>query len=237
MRWGLLLFLCAAVAGAQDLRTAGQALLDGDYERARDLAEPATRAATGSVRAEAFRVVGLADFGLGDRAAAEPALLAYLKLVPDAHLDPALYPPEMLVFFEDVRARHAGELLIVKPRPQRKKAFILNFVPPFGQIQNGDSGRAWLFGSAELVFLSVNVTTWAMLRSDCADDLTCQHSDRSRTLRTVNLIAGGLFLATWAAGVIDGFVGYPSPVEERPMQRLGFVPVTGGGVATVAGHF
>jgi hypothetical protein len=237
MRWGVLLFLCAAVAGAQDLRSAGQALLDGEYAKARDLAEPATRAASAPARAEAFRVLGLAEFGLGEREGAEAALLAYLKLVPDAHLDPALYPPEMLVFFEDVRARHAGELLIVKPRPLKKKTAVLNLVPPFGQIQNGDTGRAWLFGSAELAFLSVNVTTWAMLRSDCADDLTCQHSDRSRTLRTVNLISGALFLATYAAGVIDGFIGYPTSVEERPAQRLGFVPVTGGGVATVAGHF
>ena len=236
MRIALAVLMLAATASAQDLRTAGQALLDGDYARARDLAAPATKDPSPPVRAEAFRVLGLADFGLGERDDAEAALLGYLKLAPEAHLDPALYPPEMLVFFEDVRARHAGELLIVKPRPQRKKAFILNFAPPFGQIQNGDTGRAWLFGSAELVFLSVNVTTWAMLRSDCADDLTCQHSDRSRTLRTVNLVSGGLFLATWAAGVIDGLIGYPARVEE-PTQRFGFVPVSGGGVATVAGHF
>jgi hypothetical protein len=237
MRWMILVVLFAGLARAQDL--GGQALLDGDYARARDLAAPATNAPSVPTRAEAFRVLGLASFGLGQRDDAEAALLAYLKLAPDAHLDPALYPPEMLVFFEDVRARHAGELLIVKPRPQRKKTFVLNLVPPFGQIQNGDAGRAWLFGSAELVFLSVNVTTWAMLRSDCADDLTCQHSDRSRTLRTVNLISGGLFLATWAAGVVDGFIGYPARPElsAEHARRFGFQPVTGGGLATVAGTF
>lgn len=230
-----------AHAGTPDSRLSegDAALQSGDYQRARDLTAPLTidPAALPAVQTEAYRIFGLASFAMGQRADAETALLEYLRLVPDAHLDPALYPPEMLVFFEDVRARHAGELLLVKPRPRRKKTFVLNLLPPFGQIQNGDTAKAWIFGGAELVFLSANIATYAMLRSDCADDLTCNHTDRARTLRTVNLVAGGLFLASWAAGVVDGFIGYPHGIVEDPKPRFTWVPTAGGGVAAVAGRF
>jgi hypothetical protein len=239
----LLVFLEARLAHAQDvnrdLQGAAAALLQADYAGARALAAPwaARPDLPPAEAAEAQRIAGLAAYALGDREPAEAAVLAYLQLVPDAHLDPALYPPELVVFLEDVRTRHAGELLLAKPRPKRRKSFFVNLVPPLGQLQNGDRARAWVFGSLEVALLATNVGTYAALRADCADDQTCHDPGRARTLRTVNLVAAGLLAGVWVAGVVDGFVGYPEGVAEEPPPRWGFVPTVGGAVAQVSGRF
>ncbi len=56
--------------------------------------------------AEAYRVLGLSLFYQERIEEARAAFLDYLRRDPDAHLDPALVPPEAITLFEDVRARN-----------------------------------------------------------------------------------------------------------------------------------
>jgi hypothetical protein len=236
----VVLVLWALPARADRLSDGQAALLRGDYVGAATLAEPLTRdpSLPPGTRTEAARVYGLALAALDRRAEAETVLLGYLESEPDAHLDPALYPPDLVVFFEDVRARHAGQLLTAKPRPKRKQYAILNFVPAYGQIQNGEPVKAWIVGGAEAVFLATNLTTFALLHSSCdGQTLVCDDPDRARRLRTVNLVSGGLLLAAYAVGVIDGFVGYRSDAPAEPATRVGIEPVPSGGVGFVSGRF
>src|SRR5262245_25701622 len=129
MKAGILLMSLIVVAAparadkAADLAAAGQLLANGSYADAASRVAPllADRTLLPVERAEALRIHGLATFFLGDRVAAEGSLRGYLELEPDAHLDPALYPPDAVVFFEDVRTRHAGALRIAKPPPKRKR--------------------------------------------------------------------------------------------------------------------
>jgi hypothetical protein len=175
-------------------------------------------------RAEAARVRGLSLFFTGDRGGAEAALLQYLRLVPDAHLDPALVAPDAVVFFEEVRTRHAGELLVLRPRPERRRYWVLNLLPPFGQFQNGDRVRGWVLAGAEVALLAANVTTYVLLRSSCAGDLTCGGDpSTNRTLQTINVASGIVLAATWAVGVVDGFIGYKREQDQHRWQ-VGVVP-------------
>jgi len=235
-----LLVALALPARADPLRDAQAALMAADYAAAAGLAEPLTRDPTlpPGARAEADRVYGLALFALARSGEAEAVLLRYLEVEPDAHLDPALYPPEMVVFFEDVRARHAGQILTVKPRPKRKQYAVLNLVPPFGQIQNRQPVKAWLIGGAELVFLAANVTTYALLRSGCdGQTLVCNDPDSARALRTANLAAGALLAATYLYGVIDGFAGYRPEAPAEPATRVGLAPLPAGGLGFISRSF
>jgi hypothetical protein len=234
----VLLILCLAgvAAGEPNTRDIAGGLLadaqahfaDADYAGAAALAGRV--AAVGPdvpavYRAEAARVRGLSLFFTGDRPGAEAALLDYLRLVPDAHLDPALVAPEAIVFFEEVRTRHAGELLVLKPRPEKKRYWVLNLLPPFGQFQNGDRVRGWIFGGAELAFLATNVTTFVLLRSSCStSDLTCDRDpSTNRALQVVNIASGIAFAVAYAVGVVDGFVGYHR-AEERDKWQVGIGP-------------
>jgi hypothetical protein len=233
--------VAAAHTAAAILRDASAALDAGAYQRAADLARGVT--ANPDVpapdRAEAWRLYGLASFFLGQHADAERAFLAYLKLEIDGRLDPALVPPEAIVFFEDVRARHAAELRKYRPGPERRRYRALNLLPPAGQFQNGHRVKAWVLTGVGGLALATNLGTYAVLRSWCDESTgVCTSGDESRTgpartLRTINATSGVLFLGVVVYGVFDGFRHF-RPDRPRP-SRASFriVPAPRGGVVSV----
>ncbi|ACY14508.1 hypothetical protein [Haliangium ochraceum] len=229
-----------AHSAAAILRDAAGAMDEGAYQRAADLARGIT--ANPSVpkpdRAEAWRIYGLASFFLEAFDEAERAFLTYLKLDVEGRLDPALVPPEAIVFFEDVRARHAAELHAFRPAPQRRRYRALNLLVPAGQFQNGHTTKGWVLTGLGSAALIANLSSYAVLRRWCDDDTrVCSsggesRTESARTLRTVNLVAGAVLFSTYLYGVIDGFArfrGTPEPAgESRASLRV--VPGPGGGV-------
>lgn len=230
MRWGGLLvtvaLLCAAgPAAAQPaadaLGEANAALGAGDYQKASALAGQVARAPGPSDRdrAEAWRVLGLARFYLGDRDGARAAFLEYLELDPDGRLDPALVPPEAISELEHVRNEHAAEIAARRPKRHRR-SYWLNLVPVAGQWQNGDRGKMWFVAGAGTALLAANITSYVLLSRWCggADD-TCDegqpgqpgysnHIDEARTARTINIASGVALIALYAWGVYDGISTY-----------------------------
>ncbi|HQR29787.1 MAG TPA: tetratricopeptide repeat protein [Anaeromyxobacteraceae bacterium] len=63
-----------------------------------------------AVALDAWRILGLANYQLGDRAAAAEAFRQLLFLDPDQVLDPFLVPPPIVEFFDRVRAEAEPEL-------------------------------------------------------------------------------------------------------------------------------
>jgi hypothetical protein len=225
-----------------DLHAASAALRAGDYQRTAELARPIATddAIERTDRAEAHRLHGLALFFLGRHGDAEAALLAYLKLDVDAHLDPALVPPEAIVFFEDVRSRHAAELRALRPRPKQKRYAILNLLPPAGQLQNGHRGKAIVIGAGGVVLLGANLASYFVLRDWCSDDKTCgAHTDDARTLRLVNLASGVMLAGLYAYGVGDAAWHYYRRDDDReqPMLSVGVAPTGGGAFVSLGGRF
>lgn len=234
-----------SVDAASRLARAQDRLAQADYAGAAALAGALARDATMLAcadRAEAFRIYGLALFFLRLPAEAEAALLEFLRLEPEAHLDPALVAPEAIVFFEDVRARHAGELATYKPRPRRRRYAALNLLPPLGQFQNGEPTKGWILAAAGGALLVTNVTTYVLLRRNCDDDtLVCSGgADKARALRSVNLVSGALFWGVAAYGVVDGFLVHRRLVERErlgPGARAFLVPATGGAALVLTHRF
>lgn len=157
-------------------------------------------------RAEAHRLQGLCLLARGARDPAAAAFLAFLRLEPDGHLDPALVPPEAVALLEQVRATHAAELRAARPRPRARRSVLMNLLPPLGQFQNGETTKGLLLGGAELALLGVNVGTYIALRNQCHDDGTCDETDRARTLKGLNIASGALFIGAVVYGIIDGYV-------------------------------
>lgn len=60
--------------------------------------------------AELHKYAGLAAFNLGQSKEAERHLIALLRLDPDYSLDPFIFPPPAIQFFERLRQQHAAEL-------------------------------------------------------------------------------------------------------------------------------
>ncbi len=228
---------------ASALRRANAALRAGQYGRALLLARPIT-SGTGvdaTDRAEAYRVYGLSLFFLNRRAGAEAALLEYIKLDADAHLDPGVVPPEAVVFFEDLRSRHAAELRASRPRTGRRLHWWYNLAPPLGQLQNGQHGKAWFLAIASGVSLATNVTTFLVLRSWCdratsvCDDGDADRSDTARALELANMASGAALIGLYAYGVFDGFTGYRRARRHERTLSFMVTPVAGGGAALYMG--
>lgn len=217
------------------LGRAGAALRAADYPTAEALAAQVLAVASSSHRqdrAEAWRIRGVALYFLDRRANAERAFVSYLELDPEGHLDPVRVPPACIVFFEDVRARNAAAIAQSRPGPRRY--FLLNFVPPGGQIQNGDTTKAWLIGGGEAALLAANITTFFVLRNWCdrSGEDTCDEdgknrgrTDSARVLQGVNIATGAAFIALYVYGVIDGIVAGGEPKDRDPSRfRIGIGP-------------
>ena len=256
MRALAVLLLCAGVAHAQPseqvpadpalaLREANAAANAGDWARVAAFVQPLlARQLERPDLAEAYRLAGIAALLADprDEALAEQHFLAYLRIDLDAHLDPALYPPDVVNFFNDVRALHDAELRKRRPKPRRY--WLLNLIPPGGQIQNGDKTKAYIIGGALGALAITNVTSFLVLRSWCnkvsgsnGESVTCDdgkdHSSSAATLRVVNIASGVGLILTYAYGVYDGVKGYRRKETVQPFVA----PASGGGMVGVFGQF
>lgn len=250
MRGALVLScLLVATAAAQPtsavLRDGNAAAGTGDWPRVSALVEPLLRGQLlPADLAEAHRLAGLAAYFQQRTGDADAHFLAYLKIDLDGRLDPALYPPDVVGFFDSVKDRHSAELRAIRPKPRRH--FILNLLPPAGQLQNGDRGKAIVVGSLLGGFAIGNVTTYLLLRSWCTKvsgpggqsvicDETTNRAHAATQVRALNILSGIGLIATYAYGMYDGVSGYRRHSREQLQPFV--LPATGGGVAGILGSF
>ena len=249
----LVIALCAQAARAQAgatsdvLREGNTAALAGDWPGVTRLVEPllAQPLATPEL-GEAHRLAGIAAFFQQRGDAAERHFVAYLRIDLDGRLDPALYPPDVVAFFNDVASRHAAELRALRTGPPRR-SWLLTLLPPVGQFQNGDRAKAYVLGGVMGTLLIVNLTTYSYLRRWCnhtdgsaGGTLTCDedgdHTHAARAIRPYNIASGIGLILTYAYGVYDGVRGYRRRSREQAVQP--FVAGTrNAGVAGIAGRF
>ncbi len=67
---------------------------------------------------DAYRMLGIAEYQLGDRPAARAAFVNLLSFDPDFALDPFLVPPPIVEFFDAVKKEHEPALAPLRERRQ-----------------------------------------------------------------------------------------------------------------------
>ena len=72
--------------------------------------------ASGEDALEAYRMLGIAELKLGDRAQARAAFVSLLSLNPDQQLDPFLVEPKVVEFFDEVRRENEPALAPLRER-------------------------------------------------------------------------------------------------------------------------
>jgi hypothetical protein len=65
---------------------------------------------------EAYRILGISEFHLGDLNQSRNAFVSLLSLDPDYTLDPFLVPPPVVEFFETVKKEHEPQLAPLRER-------------------------------------------------------------------------------------------------------------------------
>src|SRR4051794_30124785 len=132
-------------------------------ESARPIVDGALPSTTDQ-RLAALRLLGVGLYLTGRPTGSEAAFLELLRSNHRAHLDPTTTRPEVVAFFEDVRRRHAPEIHDAA-RVRSRHSAVWNFLPPLGQLKNGDRGRAVLFAGLEVASLASALTTRLVLGS------------------------------------------------------------------------
>lgn len=201
--------------------------IDEVVESARPVAEGRLQG-TPAERAQALRYLGIGLFLTGRRQGAETAFFELLRMKPDARLDPRTTRPDAVAFFEQVRRRHHREIAEAA-RAHNPKSFLLNFLPPFGQFQNGHRGRGYTIAALEIVSLATAVASLALLESWERPHQLFADTQAAETLRAVNWASVGVLALTYVIGVIDGIAHYgdPAPGSGTETARLEWSP---GGV-------
>jgi len=190
--------------------------IDDVVEWARPVAE-GRLPATPVERAHALRYLGIGLFLTGRAPGAEAAFFELLRLRADSTLDPRTTRPDVVTFFEQVRARHVDQIHAAA-RENNHKIFALNFLPPVGQFQNGQRGKGLVLAGVELATLATTVTTYVLLNRWQKPDLTCPSVgyDTCRTVRVVNWVALGAFIAACGVGVLDALGNYSDLPDDTP---------------------
>jgi hypothetical protein len=236
-----------AATTPERLREGNAAALAGDWPRVAELVvpvlqHPPSRADLG----EAHRLAGLAAYFAQRIDDAEGHFLAYLRIDLDGRLDAALYPPDVVAFFNDVASRHAAELRALRPRP-KERSWWLTLLPPFGQLQNGDRTKAYVLGGVLGGVLAVNLTTYVLLRSWCnhtsgpaGGSLICnnggEHRPAAARIRPYNIASGIAVIVLYAYGVYDGVDGYRRRSREQAIAPFAALS-SDGAIAGVTGTF
>jgi hypothetical protein len=243
------------VTPSDTLREANSAALAGDWTRVSQLVDPllvsASRGPSAGFAtpdlAEAHRLAGLAAFFHQRADLAERHFVTYLRIDRVGRLDPALYPPDVVAFFNDVATRHDAEIRAVHAdQPQR--SWWRTLLPPLGQLQNGEPTKAYVLTGVLGALLVVNLTTYAYLRAWCnhtdgsaGGALTCDedggdHFKAAKRIRPYNIGSGIGLALTYTYGVYDGVRGYRRRSREQQVQPF-FDASGNGAVVGIVGSF
>lgn len=192
---GVVLFvLLAQAAGPTEELQRGKYAYDrGEFNRAVEIVHPLLypdlRLQTENQIVQAHRILGVSYLfeKRQDQAAGEFRKL--LQLSPDYRFDPLLDPPEVVDFFNKVRADYSAELAQLEAKRKEaererqrdreecekvragptiverrvgRNSFTTNFLPfGAGQFQNGHRGKGWAFLSAEALLGAISVGAFA----------------------------------------------------------------------------
>jgi hypothetical protein len=227
--------LPATAVGALDRATAAYDY--GDMTQVVEAARPVVDGAlpaTPDQRLQALRLLGIGLTLTARPSGAEAAFVELLRNNRRARLDPTTTRPEVVAFFEDVRRRHAAEIQDAA-RVRSRRSAIWNFLPPLGQLKNGDTGRAIVVLGLEVASFASALTTVLVLDGWRADhDRFPGHEDSARTLRTINQVSVGVLAATWVVGVADGFLRADHDADSpEPAVSLHLLPLG----AALSGRF
>ena len=234
----LLAFLLAPCAVAQvvepgTLEEIEAAYRQFEYERAEVLAREALQNYgnfTVGELAEIHTMLGLIAYNRGQQEEARRQFVSALQLVPGMDLDPALVPPKIVSYFENLRAEletgsafaSEGALRYVLVRDPRVDAALRSMVlPGWGQFYKGQDERAGLYAGLFGLAAGGALYTHFRMRSaqnryesaDTAAEAERYYAPYNRLYRARNgFLQGGVVI--WLASYVDALLTRSPLIED-----------------------
>ncbi len=149
--------------------------------------------------------LGASQFILGNKEIATGWFLSIIRDNPDYELNPVYFPPEIISFYNEVK-ESVGPVVFKR----EQKYFYLNFLPfGAGQFQNHDYIKGALIAGLEAVALTINLDTYLRRKAIEIDGkYPPERISEAKRLQSIQLISGGVFIAGYIYGVIDGSLNY-----------------------------
>ncbi len=168
--------------------------------------------------AECYKYLGSAYFYLEDMKLADANFRQLLLLKPDFKLDPFLFPPSMVLFFDKIKneisinktkAKSAISTTQISDYPYQYRLYI-NLLP-FGlpQFANNQKLKATSILISQILALSVNIVAYWQVNSMIDKNgyvKDQQTADRANIYKTIQVSSLAAFGAIYIYSVIDGFI-------------------------------
>jgi hypothetical protein len=191
---------------------------------------------------EARQLLGVCHYFTRNYFAAQEEFERLLYVRPRHELDPLLFPPPVIEFFEKVRARIKDKLARLHPErkppaPERtlivrrveRRPWALNLFPfGVGQLMNGQTKKGIFFLASELAMLTTNLVTYAVAESRRLPDGRFNAADESsvRGLRVAQIVSLATLGALVVGGIVDAFVEWQPEVVTEERTPLPAPPAT-----------
>ncbi|MEY3213276.1 MAG: hypothetical protein RIT28_3757 [Pseudomonadota bacterium] len=188
------------------------------------------------VLAEARVWLGEVQFVLGEHAAAEATFDAALRDDPTLRLDPFEHPPEVVTFFDAVRAAQpAPETSPRSPAPSGP-SMLVTIAPGGLQLHNGQTrlGAAVIGSVAGMGITSLTMRLWLVSNDDKPGTWGVQVEgdealgQRLRAVKTAENTIGMAALGVWGAAILQGTVRAEAAEAAPPPVALFASPTSVG---------
>jgi len=186
-----------------------------------------------AARVDLYRLFGLACVlrPQPDTDQAYEAFVALLKLDPRFQFLDGITPPEAIALLERVRTEHPeltpkdpnggpdgsfGVIYIEREVVQNR--FWMVFLPPLGQIQNGDELMGFLLLAVESLALTTNIGSFTIVESlrDANGFFSLANKAAAESFQTAQLVAIGVLVAAVGFGIGHAWYNY---TDERVRIR------------------
>jgi tetratricopeptide (TPR) repeat protein len=235
-----LLATAASASPTDELDNARRSFRSHDYDSAmktlKNLLYPREQLALSSDLIEARQMLGACDFEAGRIDEAKGEFEKALQIDPTLHLDTNFYSAGAQHLFDETRGdleqRRAKEAEIRKLQEERERLkkirenlvlvethhYYQNFLPfGFGQFQNGDQTKGYLFATGQGLALSGSIGIWLYLVRkygvNCPHCVTLDDADTVRHLQEVQVGLGIAAIALYGWSVIDAVRHYKANVR------------------------
>jgi len=236
------------------------AYLYGDYKLVIETLQPLVggeelQLTDGDEISEAYELLGLSHFYLGQQDAARDIFERLVLHRPEKRLDPVRVPPPAVAFYDSIRAQLQEEIRKRQEAIERRKreeaerkkrdstvqvivdrrrnSRLVAALPlGIGQFQNGDDLLGGLFLGSELVAVALSATFYVAVENLRQGDGLFARADINQvhSLQTAQLVAGGAAVTLMAAGVIHALVTFKDEVVVQETTIQPTVAPAGGGV-------
>jgi len=192
----------------------------GDYARAVTFFTEALAKKTPlKVKKKCYEYLGIIYFIQGDKEKSREFFMSLLDIDPDYSLDPLFVPPEIVLFFNDLKSKRGQIVALSTPSPvssATKQASLWKKISPYlpfgvGYLARGKRKKAIIFGIVQAFLLVTNISTYYYRRCElkkCSDKYYPPDViGEAKTLQIIQLSAGYLWLGIWAYNIADILTG------------------------------